>query len=129
MGPNLWHSRPHALQAGVALSGAAKASRGKEPIAPIMGAAAPTTWGQWKLQLIAREFSAELRAGRVGVMDAQERLLKEFLELTEIIEVNEATLRSRTMTAASRELLLKATAQRKDKLAALKVRLASLRHS
>ena len=61
-------------------------------------------------------------------MDEQERLLKEFLELTEIIEVNEAALRSRTMTAASRELLLKATAQRKDKLAALKLRLASLRH-
>ena len=62
-------------------------------------------------------------------MDEQERLLKEFLELTEIIEVNEAALRSRTMTAERRELLLKATAQRKDKLAALKVRLASLRHS
>jgi hypothetical protein len=88
-----------------------------------------TIEGQWKLQLIAREFPAELRAGRAGDMTEQERLLKTFLELTEIIEVNEAALRSQTMTSASRELLLKATAQRKDKLAALKGRLASLRHS
>ena len=62
-------------------------------------------------------------------MTEQERLLKQFLELTEIIEVNEAALRSRPMTTESRELLLKATTQRKAKIGELKVRLAAFRHS
>jgi hypothetical protein len=62
-------------------------------------------------------------------MTERERLQKEILALTEIIRDSEAALRSRTMTTASKDLLRTVIAQRKAKLADLKVRLASLRHS
>jgi hypothetical protein len=59
-------------------------------------------------------------------MTEREQLQKQILELTEIIKDDEASVRSLT-TAANRDLLLQEIVLRKQRLADLKQRLASLR--
>jgi hypothetical protein len=61
-------------------------------------------------------------------MTEREQLQKQILELTEIIKDEEASVRS-LGTKANRDLLLQEIAHGKLRLAALKHRLASLRHS
>jgi predicted DNA-binding ArsR family transcriptional regulator len=58
----------------------------------------------------------------------REQLQKEISELTDLVKYDEAAVRSLT-TTANRDLLLQAIAVRKQRLAALKAQLASLRHS
>jgi hypothetical protein len=63
-----------------------------------------------------------------GAMTEVQHLQKEILQLTETIKDDENSVRTRAPDV-NRDVLLQAIAVRKTKLAALKQRLAALRHS